>query len=76
MKDIISKITENNESNIIKVELEWHPRYGKKPDQLFSDLIIECVDVVNNNFNFDLQKEDVIECLEKIVKFFKESDKY
>lgn len=76
MKNIVSKITENNESNIIKVELKWHSRYGKNPDQLFRDLIIECVDVVNNNFNFDLKKQEVIEYLEKSVKFLKESDKY
>lgn len=75
MKTLHEKINENKELNI-KVELKWSNRYGRNPELLFSELIIECTDVLNNDFNFDLEKQDVIEYLEKSVKFLKETDKF
>ncbi len=75
MKTLNEKINENKESNI-KVELKWNNRYERNPELLFSELIIECTDVLNNDFNFDLEKQDVIEYLEKGVKFLKETDKF
>ena len=76
MKTLNEKINENKESTI-KVELKWSPRYVRHPELLFSELIIECADVLNNDFNnFDLDKQDIIEYLEKSVKFLKETDKF
>ena len=75
MKTLNEKINENKELNI-KVERKWSNRYGRNPDELFRDLIIECVNVVNNDFDFDLNKKEIIEYLEKSVKFLKETDKY
>ena len=75
MKTLNEKINENKELNI-KVELKWSHRYERNPELLFSELIIKCTDVLNNDFNFDLNKKDVIGYLEKSVKFLKETDKY
>jgi len=75
MKTLNEKINENKELNI-KVELKWSNRYGRNPELLFSELIIECTNVLNSDFNFDLNKKEVIEYLEKSVKFLKETDKF
>lgn len=75
MKPLNEKINENKESNIIKVELKWIPRYGRSPHQLWTNLILECVYVLNDKFNFGYSRKELVEDLEKSLEFIKKSDK-